>query len=66
MISGSAAWIIFKFITPGIPSDMIGLVFSFLAMILVTMFTKDKTPAYSLQDADGVTILYKDRLGILK
>ena len=66
MISGSAAWIIFKFITPGIPSDMIGLAFSFLAMVLVTMLTKDKTPANPLQDADGVTILYKDRLGILK
>jgi Na+/proline symporter len=65
MILGSLAWIVFKFITPGVPSDMVGLAFSISAMILVTLFTKDKEVANPLKDVDGNILPYVDRLGIL-
>ncbi len=66
MILGSGAWIIFKFITPEVPSDMIGLGIGILSIILVTLFTHNKTPARPLQNANGETVAYKDRLGIIK
>ena len=65
MILGFLAWIVFKFITPEVPSDMVGLAFSISAMILVTLFTKDKEIANPLKDVDGNILPYVDRLGIL-
>ena len=65
MILGSVSWIAFKFITPGIPSDMIGLGVSVGAMVLVTLFTKNKEAANPIKDVDGNILPYVDRLGTL-
>jgi len=66
MVLGFISWLAFKFITPGIPSDMIGLGVSIGAMVLITLFTKDKESANPIKDVDGNIIPYADRLGILK
>jgi Na+/proline symporter len=65
MVLGSVSWIAFKFITPGIPSDMIGFGVSIGAMVLVTLFTKDKEVANPIKDVDGNILPYADRLGTL-
>jgi Na+/proline symporter len=65
MVLGSVSWIAFKFITPEIPSDMIGLGVSVSAMVLVTLFTKNKEAANPIKDVDGNILPFADRLGTL-
>ena len=65
MVLGTVSWIAFKFITPGIPSDMIGLGIGIGAMVLVTLMTQGKETANPIKDVDGNILPYADRLGTL-
>ncbi len=44
---------------------MIGLGVSIGAMVLITLFTKDKEVANPIKDVDGNILPYSDRLGTL-
>lgn len=66
MICGLAVWVGAAPLWPDLPSDMLGLGASAVAMIAVTLATQKADPPALLRDNDGEVVPLRDRLGILK
>jgi hypothetical protein len=65
MFGGTAAWLLFMKLTPDLPSDVIGWCVGLALLIIVTIFTSERTPGLPLTDVDGKPLEYADRLGTL-
>lgn len=65
MLTGLVCWIGFKYLTPNLPSDIIGLAVGAVVMVVVSLATQKAHPPRPLQDANGLTLAYENRLGLL-
>lgn len=65
MLLGTSAWIIFLYIAPHLPSDIIGVAVGAAAMFVVTLLSQRKSPPLPLRDIDGNVVAFDHRLGTL-
>ena len=65
MAVGFLAWVLSEWLYPDLAGDVLGLLFAFLAILIVTPLSQTFDPPKPLIDADGKPIDLKGRLGIL-
>ncbi len=65
MAVGALAWGVSEWLYPDFAGDVIGLLFSLLAIIIVTPLSQKFDPPKPLIDKDGKPLDLKERLGIL-
>jgi len=53
MLGGTLVWALMSFWTEAVPADLVGLAFSILAVVGVTLATEKAAPALPLRDIDG-------------
>ena len=63
IFTGFAAWQFLLILTPDLPADLLAVPFAALALILVSLATRSKTPPTPLTDADGRKLAFGNRLG---
>jgi Na+/proline symporter len=65
MAAGLLAWGLSEWFYPDLAGDVIGLIFAFVTIIVVTLFSQTFDPPKPLVDRDGKQIDLKGRFGIL-
>ena len=63
ILVGFSAWQILLVSTPDLPADLLAVPFSALALLLVSLLTKDRYPPQPLRDSEGRDLTYAQRLG---
>ena len=66
MIVGGIAWQILLWTTPNLPADLVAVPFGLLTLCIFSIITAKTHPAKPLQDAQGNTLAYDNRLGLLR
>ncbi len=65
MFSGTLAWLLFMWLTPTLPADVIGWCVGLAMLVIVSLISSKSSPALPLSDVNGNGLEYKDRLGTL-
>jgi SSS family transporter len=65
MAVGFLVWVLSEWLYPELAGDVLGLLFAFLTIIIITPLSQTFDPPKPLIDADGKPIDLKGRLGIL-
>ena len=65
MFSGTLAWLLFVWLTPELPADVIGWCVGLAMLVIVSLISSKSSPALPLSDVNGNVLEYKDRLGTL-
>lgn len=64
IIVGFISWQVLLVVTPNLPADLLAVPFAALALILVSLATRQRTPALPLTNQAGESLAYADRLGL--
>ncbi len=66
MAAGFTTWVVFYFVAPELPNDLLGLGAGLITIIVVSLATRKNDPPRPALDIDGNEVPFRDRLGILR